>query len=36
MSEKGEKYPSLDIFQLLEETTEKEKKKQRERSFSHL
>ncbi len=30
MSEKGEKSSSLDIFQLLEETTEKEKKKQRE------
>ena len=29
MSEKGEKSSSLDIFQLLEETTEKEKKRQR-------
>ena len=36
MSEKGEKSSSLDIFQLLEETTEKEKKKQREELLAPL
>ena len=36
MSEKGEKSSSLDIFQLLTETTEKEKKKQREELLAPL
>ncbi len=36
MSEKGEKSSSLDIFQLLEETTEKEKKRQREELLAPL
>jgi len=36
MSEKGEKSSSLDIFQLLEETTEKEKKKHREELLAPL
>ena len=34
MSEKGEKSSSLNIFQLLAETTEKEKKNQREDSHA--
>ena len=36
MSEKGQKSSSLDIFQLLTETTEKEKKKQREELLAPL
>ena len=36
MSDKGEKSSSLDIFQLLAETTEKEKKKQREELLASL
>lgn len=36
MSEKGEKSSSPDIFQLLEETTEKEKKRQREELLAPL
>jgi ferredoxin len=36
MSEKDEKSSSLDIFHLLEETTEKEKKKQREELLAPL
>jgi len=36
MSEKGEKSSSLDIFQLLAETTEKERKKRREEFLAPL
>jgi ferredoxin len=36
MSEKGEKTPSLDIFELLTETAEKEKKRQREELLAPL